>query len=74
MHLIGKGILNNSMAVFMHISCTTDNLQFKNTDYLGGGGGEKKESLDDDPCVQITFRKQRAGAGQGGGGRKGAVG
>lgn len=72
-HLIERGILNNSMSVFMHISCTTDNLQFKNTDYLEG----EKKPLDDDPSVQITFRKQRAEAGQrggGGGGRKGAVG
>lgn len=63
MHLIEKGILNSSMSAFMRISCTTDNLQFKNTDYLGRKK-KKKESLADDPCVQITFRKQRAGAGQ----------
>ena len=57
MHLTEKGILNNSMSVFMHISCTADSLQFKNTDYLG------KTSLGN-PHVQITFREPAAGMGQ----------
>lgn len=58
MHLTEKGILNNSMSVFMHISCTADNLQFKYTAYQGG-----KKSLDD-LHVQITCRKPAAGVGQ----------
>lgn len=34
MHLIEKGVLN-SMSAVLHVSCTADNLQFKNNDYLG---------------------------------------
>lgn len=48
------------MSVFMHVSCSTDNLQFKNTDW-----GEKRKSLDDDPYIHITFKKRgEEGKGQ----------
>lgn len=66
MHLIEKGILNNSMSVFMHISCTTDNLQFKNTDYLGGKKVSRWRSLRSDnlqKAEQKQVREEEEGKG-----------
>lgn len=63
MHLIEKGILNNSMSVFMPISCVADNLQFKDTDCFG------KKSLDLCSFCSDNLQKtrSRSGSGEGGG-------